>query len=179
MTSTSRRLRHALPLLLVATAILPTAPLEAATACKTANCAGSCNPAAPVALSTLIGPSDFPPLPMPTSNSPTAFVDPNDGRGRRLISTQQGVIWVWDGATDTILQTPFLDLRDEVGGPVSNNASERGLLALAVDPEYAETGELYVFYTAAGSGEIEGGDIVVARYERSAVNPDVGNPLSG
>ena len=177
MTSTSRRLRHALPLLLVATAILPTAPLEAATACKTANCAGSCNPAAPVALSTLIGPSDFPPLPMPTSNSPTAFVDPNDGRGRRLIPTQQGVIWVWDGATGTILPTPFLDLRDELGGPVQFGG-ERGLLALAVDPDYAQTGELYVFYTAAGGGTIESGDVVIARYERSAVNPDVGNPLS-
>lgn len=127
--------RRLLPTLLLAAAGAFAAPaLEAATACKTASCGGSCSPSAPVELSTLISSGDFPTLPTPTSNTPTAFVDPDDGRGRRLISTQQGVIWVWDGDSGTILPTPFLDLRDNVGGPVLNDASERGLLALAVDP---------------------------------------------
>lgn len=167
------------PVLLLAVARLLAPPaVHAATACKTQSCGGSCTPAAPVEVTRLIASGDFPPLVPSTSNSPTAFVDPDDGRGRRLIATQQGVIWVWDGPTDTILPTPFLDLRDDVGGPVSNNASERGLLALAVDPEYAETGELYVFYTAAASPPIEGGDVVIARYKRSAANPDVGDPAS-
>jgi hypothetical protein len=180
VTANSRRVHPAFSLLLAAAVAgaFATPPADAATACKTASCSGTCTPGAPVGLTTLIGSGDFPSLPTPTSNSPTAFVDPDDGRGRRLISTQQGVIWVWDGPSDTILPTPFLDLRDDVGGPVSNNANERGLLALAVDPNYATTGELYVFYTAAGSGTIEAGDIVVARYQRSAGNPDLGNPAS-
>jgi glucose/arabinose dehydrogenase len=176
VTSNPHRFHRALALLLASA--FAGGALEAATSCKTQSCGGSCSPAPPVELSVLIDSADFPALPVPTGNSPTAFVDPTDGRSRRLISTQQGVIWVWDGATGTILPTPFLDLRDDVGGPVLNNASERGLLALAVDPEYAETGELYVFYSAADSGPIEAGDIVIARYARSAGNPDVGDPAS-
>jgi glucose/arabinose dehydrogenase len=51
---------------------------------------------------------------------------------------------------------------------------ERGLLALAADPDYSVNGRIYVFYTRAGSGG-EVGDVVIARYERSAGNPDVGD----
>lgn len=143
-----------------------------ATSCLNESCAMSCSPA-PVAISTLVEPGDFP----AGATTPIAFVDPGDGRSRRLIATQEGSILVWDGATGEILPTPFLDLRDDVGGPVVME-NERGLLALAVEPDYAATGRFYVFYTRADLGPGTLGDLVLERYERSAADPDVADPAS-
>jgi len=142
------------------------------TACYDVSCSLSCSPA-PAAISTLVAPGDFP----AGVDRPLAFVDPGDGRGRRLIATQQGSILVWEGASRTILPTPFLDLRDDVGGPVADGG-ERGLLALAVEPDYAETGRFYVFYTRAGDPGTTLGDLIVERYRRSAADPDVADPAS-
>jgi Glucose / Sorbosone dehydrogenase len=142
-----------------------------ATTCFDVSCAISCSPGAPVAISTLIAPADFP----AGANTPVAFVDPGDGRDRRLIPTLQGAILIWDGGAGSILPTFFLDLRDDVGGPVLA-AGERGLLALAVDPDYAVTGRFYVLYTRRDTGTGTIGDLVVARYARSAANPDVADP---
>ena len=138
-----------------------------ATSCFDVSCAMSCSPGLPVEISTLVPASEFP----PEATTPIAFLDPNDGRGRRLIATQQGTILVWDGASQTILPTFFLDLRDDVGGPVQAGG-ERGLLAMVLEPNYAQTGRFYVFYTRGD------GDIVIERYERSAGDPDVGDPAS-
>jgi len=139
-------------------------PTTAATTCKS-GCTGTCTPGAPVAISTLIPSTAFP----AGQGTPIAFVDPNDQRQRRLVATQQGSILVWDAVAGSFLATAFLDLRDDVGGPVNNGDSERGLLAMVADPDYLTNGRLYVYYTRFD------GDIVVARYTRSAGNPDVGN----
>ena len=142
------------------------------TACYDVSCATACSPA-PAAISTLVPASEFP----AGASTPIAFVDPGDGRGRFLIATQEGAILVWDGATDTILPTMFLDLRDDTGGPVLAGG-ERGLLALAVDPDYQQTGRFYVFYTRRDTGGGTVGDLVVARYLRSAADKDVADPGS-
>jgi len=97
---------------------------------------------------------------------PLAFVDPADGIRHRFVAAHQGKIWVWDADTDTILQTPYLDLSALVN--LAN--SERGLLALAVDPEFATTGELYVLYTRDSALDDERGDLVLARYTRQSDN---------
>ena len=151
--------------------IVPVAGAE--TSCYEDSCAMSCTPDAPVAISTLIPASAFP----NEADTPIAFVDRLDGSGRRLVATQEGAIFVWDGSTQSLLPTRFLDLRDDIGGPVLAGG-ERGLLALAVEPDYAETGRFYVFYTAAASGPGGTGDIVIERYERSADDPDVADPKS-
>lgn len=149
-------------------AVLLASPVAlGATACLNVSCATSCSPDSPVEISTLVPATEFP----PEANTPIAFLDPNDGRGRRLIATQQGAILVWDGPSQTILPTLFLDLRDDVGGPVLAGG-ERGLLAMVLEPNYAQNGRLYVFYTRTG------GDVVIERYERSAGDPDIGNPAS-
>lgn len=156
-------------LALALTALVPH-PSLAATSCFTDTCSGTCTPGLPVGISTIVSPGDFP----AGASTPIAFVDPDDGRNRRLIATQQGAILMWDTVAREILPTFFLDLRDDVGGPVLAGG-ERGLLALALDPDYATTGELYVFYTAASSGPGTTGDIVIERYSRSAGDPDVGD----
>ncbi|MCB1037082.1 MAG: hypothetical protein KDD47_24860, partial [Acidobacteria bacterium] len=61
-------------------------PAHAATSCFNVSCAMSCTPGAPVQISTLVPSSEFP----AGAGTPIAFVDPADGRNRRLIATQQG-----------------------------------------------------------------------------------------
>ena len=78
---------------------------------------------------------------------------------------------MWNGATGQILLGFFIDLRDDVGGPVLAGG-ERGFLAMAVELDYAATGRFYVFYTRSD------GDLVVARYQRSAADPDLADPPS-
>jgi glucose/arabinose dehydrogenase len=155
-------------------ALMPVAA-GAATSCYAVSCATVCTPDAPLAISTLVLPGQFP----AGATTPIAFVDPGDRTSKRLIATQQGAILVWDGATGALNPTPFLDLRAASGGPVAC-CGERGLLALAVDPAYTDNGFFYVFYTrnsgAPGPGAL--GDIVIARYQRSAANPDVADPAS-
>jgi glucose/arabinose dehydrogenase len=51
-------------------------------------------------------------------------------------------------------------------------------LALAVDPGYIGNGRFYVLYARADEGTNTAGDIVLARYQRSAANPDVADPAS-
>jgi glucose/arabinose dehydrogenase len=146
-------------------------PALAATSCSTASCSAVCTPDAPVQISTLVPASEFP----NGADTPIGFVDPDDGRNRRFIPTQEGAILVWDGATQTILPTFFLDLRSGEGGPVNSGSTERGLLAMAVDPDYASNGRFYVFYTRVDEGSGTSGDVVIERYERSAGNPDIAN----
>jgi len=152
---------------LVLIAVLLAGAARGATTCKSQSCATSCAPGPPAAISTLIDTSAFP----PQAITPIAFVDPGDFRHRRLVATQQGTLLVWNTATSAFLAAPFLDLRSAAGGPVLFGG-ERGLLALAVDPDYLANGRLYVYYTGSD------GDITVARYTRSAVDSDVGDPGS-
>jgi glucose/arabinose dehydrogenase len=83
---------------------------------------------------------------------PTGLVAANDGSGRILALEQTGRVRVIDrdGVVDP---EPFLDLSADVvvGG-------EQGLLGLAIHPDFAENGRLFVNYTDLA------GDTVVAEY---------------
>ncbi len=71
-------------------------------------------------------------------NAPIFLVAPPDGSGRRLIGDQTGRAYVID-AEGTRLDTPFIDLRDRLT-PLLQAFDERGLLALAFHPDFAENG---------------------------------------
>lgn len=135
--------------------------VRAATACQTQDCLATCTPNAPAAVSTLISgfPSGF--------TTPIAFVDPADNLRHRFVATKEGRILVWSGETQTLLPTPFLDLTAKI-----SLGSERGLLAMAAEPDYKTTGRFYVYYTRTD------GDITVERYQRSTGSPDVADPTS-
>ncbi len=169
MNVTSSRLRPTLPGILTVAAALALSslsPARAATSCSNVACGGCTPPSG--AVSTLIPAASFP----ATATTPISFVDPGDLRGRRLVATQQGVILVWNTSTASFNGTPYLDLRDDVGGPVNNSGSERGLLAMAADPDYLANGRLFVYYTGSD------GDVTIARYTRSAVDADTGSLAS-
>jgi glucose/arabinose dehydrogenase len=84
-----------------------------------------------------------------------------DGSGRVLVVERAGRIRILDPATGAIAATPFLD----VTGQVSTDG-ERGLLAIALAPDYATSGRAYVYLTAL-DGRIE-----LRRYTSSAANRD-------
>lgn len=77
---------------------------------------------------------------------PTSFVIlPN---GRILIAEKHGVVQVYqDGA---LLTTPMLDISAQV-----NNYWDRGMMALAVDPDFDTNNYIYVYYTYEHGGSEE------------------------
>ena len=84
---------------------------------------------------------------------------------RLFIVLKGGSIRIFDLTTNTLLPTPFLSVTVAGGTSVSD---ERGLLGLAFDPGYAKNGQFYIYYTGTGTN-------VLARYTRSAANPNVAN----
>jgi glucose/arabinose dehydrogenase len=71
---------------------------------------------------------------------------PDDGSGRLLITEQAGLVRVLDPARG-LLESPFLDLRHRLR-PLDEGFDERGLLGLALHPDFATNGRLFVTYTA-------------------------------
>ncbi len=60
--------------------------------------------------------------------------------GRILITEKKGVVKIWKNGA--VLPTPFLDLTDRV-----NDYFDHGLLGLAIDPNFASNGYVYLLYT--------------------------------
>jgi glucose/arabinose dehydrogenase len=77
-------------------------------------------------------------------NQPTAMAFAPDGR--LFIAEQGGTLRIakLDQGTWSLLQTPFLQLAVDAGG-------ERGLLGVALHPDFANSGKVYVYHTVAGS----------------------------
>ena len=92
-------------------------------------------------------------------NKPIGLVSAGDGSGRLFIIQQPGQILIHDGSS--ILDLPFLDLRDRVG----TKGSEQGLLGIAFHPEYLENGIFFVSYTDKNWANI------ISRFQVSS-NPD-------
>jgi glucose/arabinose dehydrogenase len=75
----------------------------------------------------------------------------------------QAYIKILNLATNTVNATPFLTVTGLA------TLSEQGLLGLAFDPNYAQTGRFWIYYTASNFNN------VLARYQVSA-NPNIANP---
>ena len=93
-----------------------------------------------------------------------------DGSGRLVVVEQAGRILAFpnqEAASAGQVQT-FLDIRGRVSA-----GGEEGLLGLAFAPDYATSGQLFVHYSAAGPRRS-----VIARFQRSAVDPQLADPAS-
>ena len=97
-------------------------------------------------------------------NKPMQVVNAGDGSGRLFIVERLGTIKVWDGTT----LSSFMDLTSIV----RSDAGERGLLSMVFHPDYNGTTNryFYVYYTGLST------DIILARYQTMAGNPNVGDP---
>jgi len=105
-------------------------------------------------------------------SQPVGFVQDPSNPSVQYVVQQAGLIRV---IKDGVLQaTPLLDVsaRLALGG-------ERGLLGLAFPTDYGSSGRFYIYYTRSGDGIPENvGDIVIARYRRSAGSPLIADPAS-
>jgi len=92
----------------------------------------------------------------------TAFPD---GSGRVLVVERAGRIRLLDPATGNIAVTDFLDLTGQV-----TTDGERGLLAVALAPDFMTSGRAYIFLTAL-DGAIELRRYVATGTARTALDP--------
>ena len=98
-------------------------------------------------------------------SSPVDIVNAADGSNRIFVVQQGGTIRVYDQTLNFLGN--FLTVTNILSG------GEQGLLSLAFPPNYSSTGFFYVYYTSAPAG-----DVTIARYTRSATNPNQGDPGS-
>ena len=84
-------------------------------------------------------------------------------------------------ADGQVIAEPFLDLSDDLGGPVVAD-NELGLLGLAFHPAYATNRQFFVFYTADNPDPTDPMHPfvdVLERYTASATDPLRADPASG
>lgn len=103
-------------------------------------------------------------------NVPVEFVQDPSNPGIQYVVEQGGLIRIIQNGV--LLAMPFIDLSGLVAA-----GGERGLLGMALPPNYATSGRFYVYYTRNGTPS-DLGDIVVARYKRSTGNPLLGDPAT-
>ena len=98
-------------------------------------------------------------------SSPLAFVqDPGDATIQYVLQQGGHIRLIRNG----LLQTaPFLDLTSSI-----SSGGERGLLGMALAPDYATSGRFFVYFNNPA------GDTVVARFRRSASNPLIADAAS-
>jgi glucose/arabinose dehydrogenase len=116
--------------------------------------------AVPARVSAATLPPGFGDTLVATVGSPTAIAFTPDGR--MLVTTQPGLLRVVQGGS--LLPTPALDLSTQI---CSN--SERGLLGVAVDPQFASNKFIYLYWTFKNAGSCPTGNFTspvnrVARY---------------
>jgi glucose/arabinose dehydrogenase len=107
-------------------------------------------------------------VPVATVTGAATLVTSPPGDPRLFVLEQEGRIRVI--ADGKLLPTPFLDLRDNIGGPVQAGG-EQGLLGLAFHPRFAENGLLFVYHSMRGAN-------VIASYRVAADDRDRGDPAS-
>ena len=95
-----------------------------------------------------------------------------DGTNRLFLVEQVGRIWILrDGLRDT---QPFLDMSDLISrSALGERFTEQGLLGLAFDPAFSDTGAFFVNYTDRN------GSTAVARYQVDPAEPDIADLASG
>jgi glucose/arabinose dehydrogenase len=77
---------------------------------------------------------------VPLPGAPVAIAAPHDGSGRLFVAERGGQVWVVrDGRRS---QQPFLDVAARVTA-----GGERGLLGLAVTPEFPDDPRFFIYYT--------------------------------
>ena len=101
-------------------------------------------------------------------NAPVFVTALPDGSGRMIVVERAGRIRLLDPATGAIAGTAMLDISSEV-----STDGERGLLAIALAPDYMTSGRAYLFMTGLD------GSVQLRRYTSAGSNRAVLDPASG
>ncbi len=78
--------------------------------------------------------------------SPINIALPGDNTGRHFLVDQTGFVKIFY-LNGTVLNTPFLDVRDRMI-TLDPTYDERGLLSIAFHPQFATNGKVYAYYSA-------------------------------
>jgi glucose/arabinose dehydrogenase len=84
--------------------------------------------------------------------------------GRMFIWQEKGIVRIYKNGT--LLSTPFLDISARV-----NTVNDRGLLGLALDPNFVSNGYVYLLYTYEPNGNPNDPAAKTARLTRVTANP--------
>ena len=90
-------------------------------------------------------------------DTPLFLTGRGDGSGKVLVVQKGGLVRVLDPKTGTIDAAPFLDVTSQVA-----TDGERGLLGLALAPDFATSGLVYIYMTA------KNGDIQIRKFTATA-----------
>ncbi|HMQ35099.1 MAG TPA: PQQ-dependent sugar dehydrogenase, partial [Chloroflexaceae bacterium] len=125
----------------------------------------------PVAASTGLPPGFTRELVATSLAQPTAVAFAPDGQ--MFIAQKNGIVRVLQNGA--LLPAPFIDLSAEV-----NNLSDRGLLGIAIHPDFPATPYVYLLYTYDPPGVAPDGDgsrvARLVRVRASSANPNVADP---
>ena len=99
----------------------------------------------------------------------TAMAFPDDGSDRLFVALKEGRIVAFANDQDVDHATTFLDISRRV----NDRGTEEGLLGLAVDPAFEESGHVFVYYSASSPRRI-----VVSRFEAALGPMGVADPES-
>jgi glucose/arabinose dehydrogenase len=91
---------------------------------------------------------------------PLAIAAPDDGSGRLFVASQAGTIWSV-AADGTVMPDAMIDL-----SPFIVSGGERGLLGLALHPDFPDDPRAFVNYTG------EDGDTSISSFSLYPANPD-------
>lgn len=109
----------------------------------------------------------------------TLTTSPPDDPRLFIVERNGKIRWMLD---EHLQNEPFADLSLDAGGPVYSDGNELGLLGLAFHPQFAENGQIYVYYTAQNANPADVAHPyvdVVARYRVDSDTPDRISPGSG
>lgn len=98
----------------------------------------------------------------------TNLVQPDDTSDLIFVTEQRGVIYAFSAGNPQQAGI-FLDITDRV----NRGGNEEGLLGIAFDPDYQETGYFYVYYSAADPRRS-----VLSRFSLDEEDTDVADPES-
>ncbi|MDQ0792514.1 PQQ-dependent sugar dehydrogenase [Streptomyces sp. B1I3] len=99
---------------------------------------------------------------------PTAVIAPDDGTDRLFITEKSGTVRVYHPGTG-LARDPLLDITSAV----DESGNERGLLGIAVPPDFADSHHLYLAYTTLPDSAV-----TLARYrlDESRLEPLLSQP---
>ncbi len=106
---------------------------------------------------------------------PVEIQQAGDGSDRLFVVEQAGRIKVFANEQTTGSAQTFLDITNIVS---FSSGQEIGLLGLAFHPQYASNGYFYVYHTRQSQVSGINVELVLARYQVSANNPNRANPAS-
>lgn len=111
--------------------------------------------------------------------SPVALVDPGDGSQRLFVVDQTGLIWIVSKGQRIV--KPFLDLRNRIV-KLNSFYDERGLLGLALHPDFASNGRFYVSYSAPLRADVSPDEwdhtTYISEFTISINDPNLADPSS-